>query len=137
MKKHKPQRFALSLFLLGVFWVLAASLFALEPESGEPRGNPFSLPDGVVSRSKLAKKDEKEKLVLQAITVANGEKRIASISGENVVVGDEIHGKKVLIIGIQYFFPKTRIEFIINDVFSINSSYSAHCSFSSSSRCVI
>ena len=99
MKKHKPPRFALSLFLLGVFWVSNVCLFVSESKSDEGRRNPFSLPEGVVTRSKLPKKNEKEKLVLQAITVTDREKRIASISGENLMLGDEIFGKKIIIIG--------------------------------------
>ena len=98
MEKYKS--FTLSLLLL-VFWV--TNLFAFDPESGERRGNPFSLPEGVVSRSKLSKKDDKEKLVLQAITAATGgEKRIASISGENFLVGDEVNGRKIIIIGSDF-----------------------------------
>lgn len=98
MKKHKW----LALLTLGGTWFLAASLFALEPEDGGKQKNPFALPEGVASRSKLAKKNEKEKLVLQAVTVTDGEKRIASISGENFMVGDEIYGKKLIFIGNDY-----------------------------------
>lgn len=88
----------LQAFVFGmVLGIQPSDLLAFE-SAKTGRENPFSLPEGVVSTSKLPKK-EKEKLVLNAVTISGEGKRVASINSQNVVVGDDVLGKKVLLIG--------------------------------------
>lgn len=104
MKSYKPRQawlvrvFPALLFgMILVMGIQPSELFAAEITKAG-RENPFSLPEGVVATSKLPKK-EKEKLVLNAVTISGEGKRVASINSQNVMVGDDVQGKKVLIIG--------------------------------------